>query len=234
MSRSSRYRRQDRFFQRAKKDQFAARSIYKLDELDRRYGLFASKQTVVDLGSAPGSWLQYLGERVGKKGLVVGYDLVEVEVGLGPRVKALVADVTRLTPARIQADVAAFLAGLDGEPPPSSEGAAATQPRVDALVSDMAPKLTGIRDADQARSVAMVGHALRLARALLPVDRGVFVAKLFQGRDTDALVAEVKRAFREVKLLKPEATREGSREVFVLGRTLRPEGRLDPEAESAL
>ena len=227
---SSRYKRHDRFFERAKQDKFVARSVYKLDELDRRYGLIQKKHTVVDLGCAPGSWLQYLAERVGRKGAVVGYDLEEVGLALGPRVRAHIADVSRLTPSRVWADVAALLADLGSAPPPDPSALEARAPRVDALVSDMAPKLTGIRDADQAKSVEMVGRALRLARALLPSGRGVFVAKLFQGRDTDTLVQDVKQAFRDVKLLKPEATREGSREVFVLGRGLRPEGRLSPRA----
>lgn len=234
MSRASRYQRHDRFYQKAKRDEFAARSVYKLEELDQRYGLIQKGQVVVDLGCAPGSWLQYLGERVGRKGGVVGYDLVEVELVLGPRGVARVADVLKLTPEQILDDVAELMS----EPPRPPDAAAtgsdsesrgpAKRPRVDALVSDMAPKLTGIRDADQARSVHMVAHALELAVALLPKEKGVFVAKLFQGRDTDELVASVKRAFREVKLLKPNATREGSREVFVLGRILRadrgPEG----------
>lgn len=215
---SSRYQRQDRFFKKAKQDKFVARSVYKLDELDRRYGLLSKNQTVVDLGCAPGSWLQYLAEKVGKRGRVVGYDLVPVELGLPSRVAAHVADVTALTAPRVWADLRA-LGGDPADGPP---------PRVDALISDMAPKLTGVRDADQARSVGLVRFAVTLARQLLGVDRGVFVAKLFQGRDTDELVAEVKSSFREVKLLKPEATRDGSREVFVLGRKLRPGAKQRP------
>lgn len=211
MSKSSRYQRQDRFFKQAKDDKFVARSVYKLDELDRRYSLLSKKDVVVDLGCAPGSWLQYLGEKVGKKGLVVGYDIVPVELGLPNRVAAHVGDVTELDAPRVWAD----LKQLAGQPDD------APNPRVDALISDMAPKLTGIRDADQARSVGLVSFALKLATQLLHADRGVFVAKLFQGRDTDELVAEVKEHFKDVKLLKPKATREGSREVFVLGRILR-------------
>lgn len=214
----ARYERQDRFFHRAKQDQYVARSVYKLDELDRRYRLVSKGDAVVDLGCAPGSWLQYLGEKVGKKGLALGYDLEPVTIPLAASVTTHVADVFDLTPERVLDDAAAA-ASRDEKPP-----------KMAALLSDMAPKLTGIRDADQARSVHLVEWALRLARGLFEPGRGVFVAKLFQGRDTDGLVAEVKQAFREVKLLKPEATREGSREVFVLGRTLRPEGRLGPDA----
>lgn len=226
MAKSNRYQRQDRFFKKAKNDKFVARSVYKLDELDRRYSLIAKNLTVVDLGCAPGSWLQYLAERVGRKGLVLGYDIVPIEMGLGPRVRTFVQDVHQMTAWSVLEEVEAFRAHLAQETP--TPITAHQRPKVDALISDMAPKLTGIRDADQAKSVQLVGHALTLARGLLRPEKGVFVAKLFQGRDTDELVEEVKQGFRDVKLLKPEATREGSREVFVLGRTLRADGALTP------
>lgn len=237
MSKSSRsYQRKDRFFNKAKEDKFVARSVYKLDELDRRYGILEKNQTVVDLGCAPGSWLQYVTGKLGKKGLAVGYDIVPVEVNLGPRADTFVADVFALSPIRIWTDLARLAARPTEGEVPDVDTLVKRPPRVDAVISDMAPKLTGIRDADQAKSVTIVSGGLRLAQAMLPIDKGVFVAKLFQGRDTDELVLDVKKAFREVKLLKPEATREGSREVFVLARRLRPEGRIppwEPEPEPA-
>lgn len=208
------YQPKDRFFKKAKADAYVARSVYKLDELDRRYRLFSKGQHIVDLGCAPGSWLQFLADRTGKKGRVVGYDIVPCELSLGPRVHAAVADVYKLSAEQIWAD----LRGLDPKP---SASAAKLPVRVDALISDMAPKLCGIRDADQARSVALVDEALRLAAAVVRPE-GFFVAKLFQGRDTDELVSRVKAHFKTVKLLKPEATREGSREVFLLARGRRP------------
>lgn len=213
MARRDRYQRQDRFYKKAKTDQFVARSVYKLDELDRRHRLVQRGDVVVDLGCAPGSWLQYLSERVGRKGAVVGYDLVPVDLAL-PRVVTRVASIEALDPDTVQADLRTVLVDAPQHRPVP----------VDAIVSDMAPKLTGIRDADQARSVELVRIALALCRPLLTAEKGTFVAKLFQGRDTDELVADVKVVFRDVKLLKPEATREGSREVFVLGRRMRPSG----------
>lgn len=245
----SRYNRKDRFFQQAKREQFAARSVYKLEELDRRFHLLKKGSRIVDLGCAPGSWLQYIAEAVAPKGVVVGYDLAQAQVSAGPNARYIVADVHDLTPARIQRDVAAALSALrfDGDagaapaetetetetetdavtetdaeevraseapPPEAREGLA---PRIDGLVSDMAPKLTGVRDADQVRAVELARRALELAEGLVRPG-GFFVAKLFQGRETDQLLNDVKRAYREVKLLKPEATREGSREVFVVAK----------------
>ncbi len=237
----SRYTRKDRFYERAKKDEFAARSVYKLEELDRRFHLFGKGARVVDLGCAPGSWLQYLAKAVGSKGLVLGYDIVAATVAAGANSKWLVADVHQLTPERIRADLGvlfgeyrhkrllarAGVEAVEAEPeeargadrPEGEAGEAKEAPRlrIDALVSDMAPKLSGVRDADQARAVDLAGRALDLAEALVAPD-GLFVAKLFQGRETDLLVERVKRSFKDVRLLKPEATREGSREVFVVGR----------------
>jgi len=163
--------------------------------------------------------MQYLARRVGKKGAVVGYDLEEPSVGAGPNARTFVADVAELTADRIRSDLFALVADFearprDGGPVPPSFG-----PHL--VISDMAPKLTGIRDADQARSAELVRRALALAQSLLGSEAGRFAAKLFQGRDTDALVSDVKAAFRSVKLIKPEATRERSREVFVVAWTLR-------------
>jgi 23S rRNA (uridine2552-2'-O)-methyltransferase len=211
------YRPQDRFFQKAKKEHFAARSVYKLEEIDRRHHLFSKGDRVVDLGAAPGSWLQYVAEAVGKKGCVAGYDIEPVTVG-APNAESFVADVSELSAERVLLDVAALIARVRGKEPP--EGPLPPSFLVSGVISDMAPKLTGIRDADQAKSVALARHALLLAAEIVKPE-GYFVAKLFQGRDTDELVKEVKGLFKDVKLLKPEATREGSREVFLIAREKR-------------
>ena len=200
----SRYDPKDRFFNKAKSEHYAARSVYKLEEIDRRYRLIRRGMRLVDLGAAPGSWAQYLARAVGKKGRVVGYDLQPLSVHPGPAVTTFVADVVDLDAARIRGD----MAQTDDPVPPGY--------RIDGVLSDMAPKLTGIRDADQAKSVALAEHALRIAVAVVNPG-GFFVAKLFQGRDTDPFLARVREVFRSVKLNKPEATREGSREVFVVG-----------------
>jgi 23S rRNA (uridine2552-2'-O)-methyltransferase len=220
----TKYKPRDRYYQKAKDEEFVARSVYKLEEIDHRYGLLAAGHRVVDLGAAPGSWLQYLAEKVGAKGAVVAYDLVPVRTGAA-NAESFVADVAELTPERIRSDLAALVARIEGRQP---EAAVPATFRIDALVSDMAPKLTGVRDADQARSVALVETALHLASEVVKVG-GVFVAKLFQGRDTDAMVKSVKSSFKDVKLLKPDATREGSREVFVIARERRPRSPPGPD-----
>jgi len=246
------YNRKDRFFKKAKDDEYAARSVYKLEEIQRRYGMLKKGSRIVDLGCAPGSWMQFLEKHVGKKGAAVGYDIEPVSIGTGKNVRTFVADVRTMSPERVRADLAELIGAIKNKtataapPPPQPEpldeedagqlaepheAPAPAEPevvvhappnlRIDGLISDMAPKLTGIRDADQAKSVALVAHALRLSESLV-VEGGFFIAKLFQGRDTDEFVQEIKKVFKDVKLLKPDATREGSREVFVVARQRRP------------
>lgn len=200
------YNPKDRFFKKAKQDAFVARSAYKLEEIDRRHQLIEKGARIVDLGASPGSWMQYLAKAVGQNGAVVGYDLEPVKIASGPRAKTFVADVYALTPEAIRAEIA----GITGEDPTG-------EVRIDAVLSDMAPKLSGIRDADQARSIGLVERALELADVLLG-ERGFFVAKFFQGRDADALQKRVREMFVEVKMLRPEATREGSREAFIIAK----------------
>lgn len=169
----------------------------------------------MDLGCSPGSWLQYLGEVVGPNGLVLGYDLVAPRVVVGPQVAMRVADVYALTPETIRAHAAEAL----GRGPSPDEAPLL----FDAVVSDMMPKTTGVRDADQAASIGVVEAALHLALALLQPE-GVFVAKVFQGRGFDEVVREVRKALTEVRVLKPKATRQGSRESFIVAKGRRPVG----------
>ena len=117
--------------------------------------MLASGDYVVDLGCSPGSWLQYAAKVVGQKGAVLGYDLVPPRVELGPQVAIHQADVFTITPERVRED----LASVTGAPDPAA--------RFDALLSDMAPKTTGVHDTDQARQAAMVEAALALAASLL-------------------------------------------------------------------
>lgn len=144
---------------------------------------------------------------------MLGYDLVAPRVTVGPQVVVRVADVHSLSPSLIRAHAAEAL----GRPHPTSE----TPLLFDALVSDMMPKTTGVRDADQAASIGVVEAALHLALSLLQPE-GVFVAKVFQGRGFDEVVREVRQALTEVRVLKPKATRQGSRESFIVAKGRRP------------
>lgn len=184
----------DHYFHQARKDGFAARSVYKLEEMDKKHRLLKKGQRVLDLGCAPGSWTQYAAARVGESGLVVGVDLQAVDIAPGPGVRLLRADAFTLDPLSLL---------VDGQP-------------FDVLLSDMAPKTTGIKSADALRSVELVLHALELARTVLRPG-GTFVAKVFQGAQLPQLRKTLAGEFQKVSVVKPKATRSESVEVFLLG-----------------
>lgn len=190
--------RHDRFYKRAKKEQYASRAVYKLEEIDQRFGLLAPGGRVLDLGCWPGSWSQYCAERVGPKGAVVGIDRNDVEIALPAQVRTLRGNVFEVEPAVLLGDLEAF----------------------DAVISDMAPDTTGIRFTDVARSVALVERALDLADEVGAPD-SVLVAKIFVGHGFDELLAQVKTRYRRVKMVKPSGTRAGSMEQYVVGRDRR-------------
>lgn len=190
----------DARYRRAKEQGYAARSVFKLEDMDRRYQLLRKGQKVLDLGCHPGSWLQYAAGRVGSSGLVVGVDLKPPTADLPPWVRAVQADVLELTP----------------------EALAEFAPAFDAVLSDVAPATTGVAHADQAKSLALAEAAFMLALALLKPG-GVFVAKVYQGAGTDELIRRVKLAFTLGKGHKPPGSRSASRETYIVGRGLKEE-----------
>jgi 23S rRNA (uridine2552-2'-O)-methyltransferase len=187
--------RHDRFYERAKREKFAARSVYKLDEIDRRVRLLRRGARVLDLGCWPGSWLQYAARAVGESGTLVGIDRYPLEIAIPPPgVRQVVGDVYTVEPAELRGELIGF----------------------DVVLSDMAPDTTGVRITDQARSEALFSRALELAEALL-VPGGHFCGKLFQGPEWSALLARCRQVFAEVRLIKPEGTRQQSMEQYVIG-----------------
>ncbi len=191
--------RHDRYYKRAKKEQYASRAVYKLAEIDKRFGLLRPGGRVLDLGCWPGSWSQYCAERVGPGGAVVGIDRNPVEVALPSQVRTLRGNVFEVDPTTLLGDLEAF----------------------DAVISDMAPDTTGIRFTDVTRSVDLVERALALADELGSPDC-VFLAKIFVGHGFDELLGHMKARFRKVKTVKPDSTRSGSMEQYLVGREKRP------------
>lgn len=181
----------DRFFHKAKKEGFLARSAYKLDEVQKKYRLIKPGDFVVDLGAAPGAWSQVAEKVVGPSGRVVGIDLKPVEFST-PITAFYVMDV-------FQIDNAIF------------EGR-----EVNVLLSDMAPNTTGIRSVDQARSEELCREVLKVCDQHLKVG-GHLMMKLFEGREAEDVVKGVKQRFAEIKRLKPEAVRKGSFETYLIG-----------------
>ncbi|MEN9800271.1 MAG: hypothetical protein RL653_3968 [Pseudomonadota bacterium] len=190
------YTPKDHFFKQAKSQGLRARSAFKIDEIAKRLGLLKKGARVLDMGAAPGGFLQVIADAVGPTGLVVGVDLAAIRPFTQPWVRTAVLDVLAEDFDR------ALLALYEGP--------------FDVVVSDLAPKTTGIRTTDEARSQRLAHKALDVALA-----RGVpgshFVAKLFMGGDFEAFRDAVKAAYGEVKLIRPEATRGGSMEIYVAG-----------------
>ncbi len=193
MARRGNRRPQDHFGHRARKEGYPARSVYKLQEIDRRLGLFRPGQRVLDLGAAPGSWSLFAGERVGPSGVVIGIDRQEITTGAPPNVRFLQLDLEMATPHAL-AEIGPF----------------------DVALSDMAPRTSGQRQRDQYLSFELYMLALRTAEPLL-VPGGRFVGKIFQGAEFEQARAATARLLRTVRIIKPEASRRESYEIFIAG-----------------
>lgn len=186
----------DPYVKRAQKAGYRARSSWKLVELDEKDRLFRPGQRVVDLGAAPGGWCQVAREKVGETGRVIGLDLLPME----------------------PLDGVTFIQGDFREDGPLAELEAALEgQRVDLVLSDMAPNMSGIGPADQARSIHLAELAAAFAEEWLE-DDGVFVVKVFQGQGFDALLAALRKSYASVRVRKPAASRSESREVYLVAR----------------
>lgn len=190
------YNKRDHYYHKAKEENFAARSIYKLEEIDQKYKLIKSGQNVVDLGAAPGSWSQYLSNKVGPSGHVLGIDLISIGLTL-PNAKFIHADLRDLNLDQVIADHG-------------------VNPAFDGVFSDMAPKTTGIRVTDQARSTELCELALSVAERFLKPG-GNFVMKFFHSEDFENLRKKMQQMFGKVEVLRPKSTRKESKEVFLIG-----------------
>jgi 23S rRNA (uridine2552-2'-O)-methyltransferase len=187
------YAKPDRFTRAAKDAGFPARSVFKLEEIDRRTRLLRPGQRVLDLGAAPGSWSMYAARKVGHGGKVLAVDLEPLAVTLPPQAAFVQGDALSL----------------------ANEELARFAP-YDVVLSDMAPKTTGSRITDQARSFELFMRALAVA-ANLGASGSSFVGKIFMSDDLPAARAELRRHYGEERLLRPESTRAVSMEIFVVG-----------------
>jgi 23S rRNA (uridine2552-2'-O)-methyltransferase len=186
---------QDHYFHRAKKENYLARAIYKLEEIQKKYNILKQGNRVLDLGAAPGSWMQLTSRIIGPRGLLVGVDLKPITHPFPKYVVAIERDI--FDPA--------FAEELLNEYAP-----------FDVVLSDMAPATSGFKVADSARSELLFEQALSLARLTLK-PQGHFLAKIFQGSEFHNLLQEVKKSFGWTKVAKPDASRKESKEIYILG-----------------
>jgi 23S rRNA (uridine2552-2'-O)-methyltransferase len=191
------YDPKDRFFQKAKEQGFRARSAFKIEEILRRQKLLGKGGSVLDLGAAPGGFLQVMADVVGPRGVAVGVDIVPIrEIGK-PWVRTAVLDLLA---------------------PDALDRIRELHPgRFDLVTSDMAPKTIGVKITDEARSLELARMALSVAGETLKLGGG-FVVKVFMGGDFPLFQKETRARFGKVEVVRPEATRERSFEVYVVGR----------------
>ncbi|RZV36392.1 MAG: 23S rRNA (uridine(2552)-2'-O)-methyltransferase RlmE [Chromatiales bacterium] len=186
----------DPYVQRARREGWRSRAVFKLEEIDRKERFLKPGMVCVDLGSAPGSWSQYVTEKLGGRARIVAVDLLAMDAL--PEVEFIQGDFQ---------DEAVFgqllkMTGTAG---------------VDLVMSDMAPNISGTKAVDQPRSMYLVELALDMARRVLKPG-GSFVCKVFQGEGFDDFVREARTSFARVRVMKPKASRAGSREVYLVAR----------------
>jgi 23S rRNA (uridine2552-2'-O)-methyltransferase len=190
---------EDEFVRRARQEGWRSRAVYKLMEIQEKDRLLKLGMTVVDLGAAPGAWSQYAVQLVGSRGRVIAVDLLPMDPL--PGVEFIQGDF------REQETLDALEAAL-GERAPG------------VVLSDLAPNISGLATVDQPRAMYLAELALELARSRL-APGGALVAKVFQGEGSDALVADARRDFGTVRMRKPKASRDRSREFYLVAGNYR-------------
>ena len=184
----------DHYARRAQKEKYAARSVYKLEEIQKKHAIIKKGNRVLDLGCSPGSWLQFAVQQTGAQGRVVGVDLNPVNARLPENVTTIQADINDL---------------VESGDPVLGTG-------YHVVLSDMAPATTGNKHADAVRSFVLCETALAVAEKGL-ASGGHFVCKIFQGEDFKAFCDKVKARFARMHVFKPQSSRKGSKEIFVIG-----------------
>lgn len=200
------YKRKDGFYQQAKLKGYRSRAAFKLKQLNRDYYLIKQGERVVDLGCAPGGWMQVALELVGEQGFVLGIDMIPIENLGGKNTVFLQGDIRDDWIAKVIREK------LGGP--------------ADLVLSDLSPNLTGIKHADHHYSIQLSRDAFRLAKGILK-RRGSFLVKSFLGPEFDSFKKEMEAAFETVKATRPEATRKASRELYLIGKGYRIQREAD-------
>ena len=185
---------QDHYSRKAQKEKYPARSVYKLQEIQKKYRLIRKGDRVLDLGCSPGSWLAYAADLTGESGLVVGIDLKPVSIQLPAHVRVYKGDILA----------------------PGETLTQKLEQRFHAVISDMAPNTTGNKDVDAARSFDLCEAALTLSQEYL-VPNGVFLCKIFQGELFQTFSERVKTSFNRQHIFKPQSSRKASKEIYIIG-----------------
>jgi len=187
----------DHYFKKAKKENFLARSVYKLQEIDEKYKIIEQGDQVVDFGYAPGSWAQYTSTRIADNGIVVGLDIKPITKQLMSvkNIKLFEKDIFEVNELQ----------------------ELGVETKFDVVLSDMAPNTTGIKSVDQDRSLNLIEMVFHLLPKFLDIG-GNIVIKVFDSHGAQVYLKEQKKLFKEYHYLKPKSTRSISKEFFVIGK----------------
>jgi 23S rRNA (uridine2552-2'-O)-methyltransferase len=196
------YNPKDFYFKQAKKENYAARAVFKIQEIDEKFRIFRPGQKVLDLGAAPGSWAQYASRKVGQQGRILGVDIQPIKLTI-PNAVFITADMRELDLDKTMAD-----AGI--------------APPFEVVLSDMAPKTIGIRLTDQMRSLELCELALATAERFLK-PRGHFVCKMFHSEEFEGFRDKLRARFGKVEVLRPQSTRKESKEIFFIALQYEPQ-----------
>ena len=186
----------DPYVQKARRDGWRSRAVFKLEQIDQKEHILRPDMVAIDLGAAPGGWCQWIGEQLKGRVRLIALDLLEMEAL--PSVEFIQGDFT---------EDAVFERLLE----------TLGDLRADLVMSDMAPNISGTKAVDQPRSMYLAELALDLARKVLK-RKGSFICKLFHGQGTDSYIADVRKEFERVRVMKPNASRAGSSEVYLVAR----------------
>jgi len=193
-------RKRDYYYKRAKEEKYRSRAAYKLLQAVEKYHFIKEGGVVVDLGAAPGGWIQAARKTVGATGFVLGVDVKLVEPFLESNIKTIIGDVCE--PETLD-QIVSLLPG-----------------KADAVVSDVSPNISGVWEVDHARQIDLAQRSLEIAVAVLGAPGG-FLVKVFQGDMLNDMISKVREHFEVVRVIKPKASRAKSSEIFILGTGLK-------------
>jgi 23S rRNA (uridine2552-2'-O)-methyltransferase len=203
-----RERKNEYYYKKAKEENYRSRAIYKLVQANEKYGFIQRNDVVVDLGAAPGGWIQAARKMTGRNGYVLGVDLKPIEPFTQEYVRTIIADFSE---PDIVDQIRSFL------------------PReADVVLSDAAPNITGVWEVDHAKQIDLATKALEIAQCVLHPN-GNFFVKLFEGEMFNEYILTVKELFETVKIVKPQASRQKSSEMYLLALGLKSKGQCKEE-----